>query len=56
MKQTVGKVKMGEIGKSFKDYYGTMFTTSNLEVSEELIQSIHRKVTDPMNAILTRNF
>ena len=44
------------IAKSFVDYFGSLFTTSNPVVSEELIQAIQRKVTDPMNALLTRNF
>ena len=33
-----------------------LFTTSHLDVSEELIQSIHKKVSDPMNTLLSRNF
>lgn len=44
------------IGRTFKDYYVKLFTNSHLEVSEELIQSIHRKVSDPMNMLLSRDF
>ena len=33
-----------------------LFTTSHLDVSEELIQSIHKKVSDPMNTLLSQNF
>ena len=44
------------IGNTFEEYYANLFLTSHLEVSEELLHSIHRKVSDPMNAILTRNF
>ena len=33
-----------------------LFTTSHLDVSEELIQSIHKKVSDLMNTLLSRNF
>ena len=44
------------IGNTFEEYYANLFLMSHLEVSEELLHSIHRKVSDPMNAILTRNF
>lgn len=44
------------IGRTFEDYYVKLFTNSHLEVSEELIQSIHRKVSDPMNMLLSRDF
>ena len=44
------------IGNTFEEYYANLFSTSHPEVSEELLHSIHKKVSDPMNAILTRNF
>lgn len=44
------------IRNSFEEYYRNLFSTSHPEISEELIHSIHRKVSEPMNAILTRNF
>ena len=44
------------IENSFVDYFGSLFTTSNPMVSEELIQAIQGKVTEPMNALLTRDF
>ena len=44
------------IRNSFEEYYGNLFSTSHPEISEELIHSIHKKVSKPMNAILTRNF
>ena len=44
------------ISKTFEDYYVDLFTTSLLDVSEELIQSIHKKVSDPMNTLLSQNF
>ena len=44
------------IRNSFEEYYRNLFSTSHPEISEELIHSIHRKVLEPMNAILTRNF
>ena len=44
------------IRNSFEEYYGNLFSTCNPEISEELIHSIHRKVSEPMNAILTRDF
>ena len=44
------------IGNTFEEYYANLFTTSHPEVSEELLHFIHKKVSDPMNAILTWNF
>ena len=44
------------IGKTFEDYCVNLFTTSYPEVSEELLQSINRKVSDPMNRLLPRDF
>ena len=33
-----------------------LFSTSHPEINEELIHSIHRKVLDPMNILLSRDF
>ena len=33
-----------------------LFSTSHPEISEKLIHSIHRKVSDPMNILLSRDF
>ena len=33
-----------------------LFSTSHPEISEELIHSIHRKVSNPMNILLSRDF
>ena len=44
------------IGKTFEDYHVNLFSTSHLEISEELIHFIHWKVSDPMNILLSRDF
>ena len=44
------------IGKTFEDYHVNLFSTSHLEISEELIHSIHWKVLDPMNILLSQDF
>lgn len=38
------------------EYFDSLFTTSNPEVSEELLNAIHCKVTGPMNSSLLREF
>ena len=45
-----------EIGSTFVGYFKKLFSTSNLEVKEELIGAIHRKVSDQTNFLLTRDF
>ena len=44
------------IGKTLEDYYVNLFSTSHPEISEELIHSIHQKVLDPMNILLSQDF
>lgn len=41
------------IGRIFQEYYESLFTTSHLEVSEELLQAIHGKVMWSMNSLLS---
>ena len=37
-------------------YYQKLFSTSQAEVHEELLEAIVARVSDPMNALLTREF
>jgi len=46
-----------QIGKIFIEYYKQLFTSSRpVVVEEELLEAIHTKVTDRMNASLFINF
>ena len=45
-----------KIGKTFVNYYEQQFLSSRPIVEEELLEAIHTKVTDRMNASLLRNF
>lgn len=44
------------IGSTFEDYFMNLFSSSHPEISEELSNSIHSKVSDPMNFLLSRDF
>ena len=37
-------------------YYQKLFSTSQAEVHEELLEAIVARVSDPMNTLLTREF
>ncbi|XP_030939674.1 uncharacterized protein LOC115964516 [Quercus lobata] len=45
-----------QIGKTFVNYYEQQFLSSRPVVEEALLEAIHTKVTDRMNASLLRNF
>ena len=44
------------IGRTFVEYFENLFTTSQPEVSVELLDAIHTKVTDIMNVRLLQEF
>ncbi|XP_075656413.1 uncharacterized protein LOC142626466 [Castanea sativa] len=44
------------IGRTFVEYYENLFTSSRPVVSRELLNAIHTKVIDRMNAILLQEF
>ena len=45
-----------QIGRIFIEYYEQLFTSSQPQVEVELLEAIHTKVTDRMNASLLRSF
>ena len=45
-----------QVGRTFLDYFEQLFTSSWLAMEEELLEAIHAKVTDRMNASLLRTF
>lgn len=44
------------IGRTFVEYFEKLFTSSQPDVSAELLDAIHTKVTDRMNARLLQEF
>ena len=44
------------MGKIIKDYFGTLFTTSDPSGFDEILCGIQPSITDDMNATLTREF
>ena len=45
-----------QIGRIFIEYYEQLFTSSQPQLEVELLEAIHTKVTDRMNASLLRSF
>ncbi|XP_075659272.1 uncharacterized protein LOC142629188 [Castanea sativa] len=46
----------GEIGRTFVEYFENLFTSSQPVVSTKLLEALHTKVTDRMNARLLQTF